>query len=218
MYCEACEALQGMRENLGKPKQEKLKRSASVPAKERRAANKEIRRQNEEIEIAAFLERELNRYNTPFGTALIELCRSMAQPDDALGGCDLEALACALPQGESREDRALRSDAVHMVRAVKRTAKMMEKHPEWAAQVLTADDYERLYDLPEDTKEQRREKRALLKDANRDRSRYGKMMKPRLWAQRNILLCDAYADIDAFAADYPQAKLRLQEKQPAAAK
>ena len=121
-----------------------------------------------------------------------------------------------LPQGGRREDRALRSDAIHMARAVKRSEALLAKYPE-TKNALSADEYELLYGLPEDTKEQRREKRTLLRAANRERNRCGKVMKPVLWAQRNLLLCEAYANLESFEADYPQAQHRLEEAHRAAA-
>ena len=211
IYCEACEALQAMREHLGEEKQDKLKKRDLPSAKDRRRRNKEIRLQNEEADIAAFLSRELNRYKTPFGEALIDLCRKMAQTDGPTDSADCEAIAVRLPQANTREDRALRADAIHMARAMKRSEQLLEKYPQ-AKDVLSADEYERLYDLPEDTKEQRREKRTLIKTANRARNRCARVMKPELWARRNLQLCEAYADLSDFDVDYPQAKQRLDEQ------
>ena len=37
-------------------------------------------------------------------------------------------------------------------------------------------------------------------------------MKPYLWAQRHLLLSEAYAQIDAFTDDYPLVKVRLDER------
>ena len=206
VYCEACEALQKMREHLGKERQRKVRKQEIPSAAERRKMNKEIRRNNEEIDIAAFLERELNRYTTPFGKALVELCRRMTEED----GGDLEAAALALPRGACKEERALRSDAIHMARAAKRNKQSHSVQPETQQPIFSAEAYERLLELPEETKEQRREKRALLKTATRERNRCGKRMKPVLWAQRNLLLSETYAQLDAFEADYPQAKRRLE--------
>ena len=198
VFADACSALQKMHEHLGKEKRQKLKRSAPLSAKERRAANREICKENEEIEIAEFLNRELHRYETPFGLALIELCRRMTQDEAIPDAPDPEAMAAALPHGKTKEDRTLRADAIHMARAMNRTKKALAKHPEQAVEEFSADAYEALLELPEDTKEQRREKRAKLKTANRQRNLFGKQMKPRLWAERNILLCEAYADLGAF--------------------
>ena len=205
VYCEVCEALQAMDAYLGQEKRKKLKKSDQPAAAERRAQNRAVRRENEEIAIAAFLQRELNRYRTPFGEALCGLCERMTQAADGADNADLEQMAYTLPKGETKEDRALRSDAVHMVRAMLRVGTATAD----LSDVISAEDYEALFDLPEDTKAQRREKRSRIKDATRARNRYGKVMKPLLWANRNLLLRDAYDDLASFASDYPQAKERL---------
>ena len=202
VYREACEALASMREHLGLDKKEKLKKSSLMSGKERRAANKDIRKENEEIEIAEFLERELNRFKTPFGEALIKLCRLMTNDSDDSSQTDLIAAAAALPAPNGKEERALRSDAIHMVRSLKRNVKQREKHPERIIEEMPSEEYEKLFDLPEEIKEQRKEKRRLIKEANRQRSSYGKMMKPYLWAERNIVLCEAYENIDGFYDEY----------------
>lgn len=212
VYCEACEALNGMNKYIDKEKLNKIKEDSTLGKKEIKAKNKEIKHHNEEIEIAEFLRRELNRYGTSFGTELIKLCRLMAESQAGSTETDFEKTAVSLPQGECKEERTLRSDAIGMARAVKRSAKEIEKHPESAVEEISADDYENLFNLPEETKEQRAEKRMLIKDANRRRNRYGKVMKPYIWAQRQVMLADAYENIDLFTADYPQAKQRLDEK------
>ena len=76
---------------------------------------------------------------------------------------------------------------------------------------ISAEELEHLYDLAEVTKEQRREKHRLIKGAERARDRRGKIMKPYLWAERNILLSEAYANVESFEADYDLVKLRLDE-------
>lgn len=211
LYCEACEALALMNAHLGGEKRQKIKKNDAVPKEERKATNKAIRKTNEEIDIAAFLQKELTRYETPFGKAFIDLCRKMA--DDETGKtANYEQLAIALPVGTTKEERTLRSDAISNARAVKCAIKLREKHPERDVESFSADDYEALYDLPEKTKAQRREKRQAIKAANKVRNHYGKVMKPYLWAQRHLLLSEAYAQIDAFSDDYPLVKARLDER------
>lgn len=202
VYCEACEALQQMERWLGEEKRRKLKKRDLADAKERRARNKQIRRENEEIDMAAFLRSELDRYHTPFGEALCALCERMTQPEDKTA---LAALAHALPAGSCKEERALRSDAQHMARAWDRIRAAGEDLPEEPS----AEAFEALFDLPEDTDGQRREKRRLIKEGSRERNRYGKVMKPLLWAERNLMLRDAYDDLGSFTSDYPSAKDRL---------
>ncbi len=129
-YCEACEALQLMRENLGLEKQQ-IKKKAELPdAAKRRTANRIIKMQNEEIDIAVFLQRELLRYTTPFGTALIALCEKMAQNGEGDESVDYEALARALPRGLDKESRTLRADAVHMARVLNRGGKAPTQSPD----------------------------------------------------------------------------------------
>ena len=182
-----------------------------MPKAERKATNKAIRAANEEIEIAAFLQKELTRYETPFGKAFIDLCRQMA--DDETGKtADFEQLAIALPGGANKEERTLRSDAISNARAVKHAARLREKHPERDVESFSADDYEKLFDLPEETKAQRQEKRRAIRAANKVRNHFGKVMKPYLWAHRHLLLSEAYAQIDAFTDDYPLVKARLDER------
>ncbi|MBQ4208364.1 MAG: MFS transporter, partial [Clostridia bacterium] len=202
VYCEACESLQSMEQWLGKEKRAKLKKRDAADAKDRRTGNRQIRRENEEIEIAAFLRRELDRYRTPFGEAVCALCERMTQDGEKAG---LTALAHALPRGTTKEDRALRADALHMAQAWERTRAAGAALPEEPS----AEAYEALFDLPEDTPEQRRDKRRLIKEGSRERNRYGKVMKPLLWAERNLMLRDAYDDLASFTEAYPQAKDRL---------
>lgn len=212
IYCEACEALKNMNEYIGREKQAKIKGEPSLDKKEIKLKNKEINRLNEEIEIARFIERELGRYKTPFGAELIKLCRLMAGSEVGSIETNFERIAISLPHGRCKEEKTLRSDAIDMARAVKRSARELVKHPESATEQISADDYESLFDLPEETKEQRTEKRLRIKQANRQRRRYGKVMKPHIWARRQVLLAETYENIDEFTSDYEDSKQRLEEK------
>ncbi len=210
VYCEACEGLAKMNEYIELETQEKIKVKASGMTRAQvKAVNKEISVRNEEIEIAGFLNRELKRYTTDFGVKLTEFCRLMKDDD---GETDYELLAYKLPEVQSKEERTLKSDAINNARAIKRARRMIAKHPEKEVREFSAEEYEKLFDLPEDTAEQRREKRGLIKAANRERNNYGKVMKPYIWAERHILLSEVYADIDSFTADYKNARKRLDEK------
>ena len=220
-YCEACEAIFAMRENLGKPVKEKLTKTDLPDRTERRAANRAVKEENETIGVAKFVNGELERYRTEFGAALLLLCHEIrhrengALPQD---GTDPRLLAAALPHGETKEERTLRDNAVRMARAVTRAEGQAEQHPEAAPVSFDAAAFEALFDLPEDTPEQRKEKRAAIRAAERERKAWGKRAKPYLWAQRHLLLAEAYADPDAFLSDYPQAKQRRDEARAAQAR
>ena len=212
VYCEACEALMSMERYLGSEKLDKPKKSSYPDKAEYKLRKKEIKTHNEETEIAGFVDRELRRYTTPFGKEFIALCRMIADSERGSVETDFEAMALSLPRAESKEERDLRSEAIEIARSIKRSAREIEKHPERAVFEFSADAYEALYDLPEDTREQLKEKNLRIKEANRLRGRYGKLMKPYIKAERHVLLSEAYEDTDGFKADYPQAKTRLDEK------
>ena len=209
-YCEACEAVFAMRENLQKERCEKLTAQDKSQKKLVRAQNKEIKRENEEIDIARFVQRELGRYETPFGRSLLRAVSPVADAAQKqnVASLDIAGLIGSLPKGETKEEKTLRSDAVHMLRAA---AKESAKAADGTPLSFSAAAYEALYELPEDTPEQRAEKSAAIKRGNRERKAYARRMKPYLWAQRHVLLAQTYRDIDAFTNDYPEAKRRSDE-------
>ena len=223
LYCEACEGVLAMREHLDEPRPEKVKANGEITRKEARRLNHANKPLREEIDAAQFLHRELTRYESEFGAALADLCRTMAGagPDTNVARCpssvrnaipneipDFEALAVSLPQAQTKEEKQLRADAVRMARMMKRTHGTAK-----AADVASFSPaaYEALYDLPEDTKEEQNAKRKAIRAGSKQRRAYGRVMKPCLWARRQVTLCEAYADIDGFLADYPAAKARRDE-------
>ncbi len=204
-YCEACEAIFSMRENLDRVPGAKKSKAEVPDRKLRKTANRETARRNGEIGVAAFVNRELNRYRTDFGEALLALCRTaLTAPSETL-----TETAAALPKGENKEERTLRCDAIRVCRALAREAADPQAD---APADFDEVAYEALFDLPEDTPEQRRAKRATLRAAEKARKAWAKREKPRLWARRHLLLAGTYADTDAFTADYPEAKRRLDRK------
>ena len=207
-YCEACEAVFAMREYLPRQRREKAKAQNKAEKKAVRAENKEIRRENEEISVAHFVHRELTRYETPFGTALLNAVGPVAAAAErqSVAGIDVQGLIRSLPKGGTKEEKTLRADAVHMLRTAEKES---AKAPSGEPLTFSAAEYEALYDLPEDTPEQRAAKRAAIKQANKRRRDYAKRMKPYLWARRHVLLADAYRDVDGFTAGYDEAKQRV---------
>ena len=217
-YCEACEAIFSMRENLGKPVREKATREAVPDSRERRAANREIKEENEAVGVAEFVDRELERYQTAFGAALLALCRTIRDCENGASEADPQAMAIALPHGTTKEERTLRDNAIRMARAVARAGRQSVKYPEDAAVSFDAAAFEALFDWPEETPEQRKEKRAAIRQAEKERKAWGNRAKPYLWAQRHLLLAETYADQDAFLAGYPEAKQRRDERRAAQAR
>ena len=215
LYCEACEAVISMKENLGAEKAQKLTEKQGVSKKEIKESNRQIKAANEEIDIASFLSGEISKYSSEFGSALISLCTDIFEEGPSgffASDVDFEARALALPQAESKDEKRLRGEAIRMSRAVKSSVKAVGRYYPNGFREFSASGYEALYDLPDDTKELRKQKNALIRKANKERRSYGKVMKPYLWAKRNVVLSKAYDDIDAFIADYPAVRQRLDEK------
>lgn len=214
-YCEACEAVFAMRENIGKPVREKLTKETMPDSRERRAANRAIKEENETVGVAEYVNREMERYGTAFGVSLLALCEAIRDREHGAADTDPQVLAAALPQGADKAERTLRGDAIRMARGVIRAEQQAAKHPENVPLSFDAAAFEALFDLPEETPEQRKEKRAAIRQAERERKAWGKRAKPYLWAQRHLLLAQTYADPDAFLADYPEAKQRRDERRAA---
>ena len=211
-YCEACESIFKMEEYLHKTPVVKQAYTPDTNKKEIRKRNKEIALVNEEIEIAAFINKEMHRYETDFGNALLSLCNQIAARRQNTGvyvSSDLEAAAGALPHGTDKEERTLRGEALRMARAVN----AMHRTGDGAmVPDFDAAAYEALYMLPEDTPEQRKEKRNAIRTAERERKIYGSRMKPYLWAERHILLAQTYASPDSFLKDYNSKKQDLDAR------
>ena len=210
-YCGACEAVFAARAEAGKAPRKTLKKEEAPDRRARRAENRMIREENEAIGAAAFVRRELERYRTDFGAALLAFCRSAktADPDS------LPERAAALPKGADRSERALRSDAVRMAREARRTAKKAEPRP---TDPFDPAAFDALFSLPEDTPAQRKEKNRAIRAGKRDRRRRNARYKPYLWMERHCLLAEVYEDLDSFTADYPEAKRRLEERRTAEAR
>ncbi len=104
-YVEACEALYKMREYLDKEKKAKLNKTDCPDRKERRDLNAEIKKHNEEIDIAEFLNRELNRYKGEFGIRFISLCRLMTGDMFSVESELLLNVASSLPEGKKKKKR-----------------------------------------------------------------------------------------------------------------
>lgn len=215
VYCEACEGIFEMRKYLGKEKQIKIKTTDKQERKQNRLLNRDIKKVNEEIEIADFLDKEISKYNTAFGIEFRRLCHSITECGKSgffSASVDFEAMALALPQGADKEEKTLRADAIRMMRSIKKSGRAVNKYYPAGLKEFSNAEYEALYELPEADKEQRRNKNSAIRAAEKERKRYARVMKPYLWAERNSVLADCYDDIDSFVADYQSVKASLEQK------
>lgn len=208
LYCEACEAVTHAREYYGKEKMPKPDRKTASGRQLGETAD-----YNESVEISAFVQNELERYTTEFGTAFRSFCEKItaAGKEDFFNRYnEILADALNLPAGASKEERTSRSDAVKNAKAIKKAADFVKKYyPDGLAHFSPAE-FEAVFDLPESTKEERASKRAAIKKAKAERRIYGKVMKPYLFAERHTVLAAGYDNIDGFISDYAAVSARLE--------
>ena len=208
LYCEACEAVIGSREFYGKEKVQKPDRKSA--SKQQIEQAKEY---NENVEISQFVRNELERYTTEFGTAFRGFCEKITAmgKNDFFNHCDeILADALALPQGATKEERTSRSDAVKNAKKMKKVAGYVKKYYPDGSIDFSPAEFEATFELPENTKEERAAKRVEIRKAKSARNTYGKVMKPYLFAERNVILAAGYDNIDGFIADYDEVSARLE--------
>ncbi len=232
-YLEGCEALMNARKYAGMEKVQvpahstvalarRLPKSNEEEAelrdskiKEAKNAISEAETINEEIEIANFVDRELNRFNTEFGKKELELCRMIVENGVSHfyeNAVDIINFAYSLPACTRKEEKQWRGQDIRNARALKRSARLAAKH--FPNGIVEFDDeiYESAYNMPDETSEQAKIRRTALKKASKQRSIYANVASPYLYAKRIIGLYEGYNDIEALTAGYDDAVKRREEK------
>lgn len=211
LYCEACEGIFATKEYENQQEQTIIR----TKDKDERAANKKKKHINEEIEIAAFVNNELNRFNTPFGAAILDLSEKIVRAGENgyfLQAEELLSLAKALPKGATSAEKTQRRDFVSLIKTLPRIQKIvLNQYPD-GVQTFDPADLENAYNMPTDTAEQKKARSAAIRTAKRERNSYAKVTKPYLAAKRNLILHDCYRNLDSFLADYDAAKARVDEE------
>ncbi len=211
LYCEACEGIFATREYENQTEQTIIR----TKDKNERAANKEKKRINEEIEIARFVNTELDRFNTPFGAAILALSEKITAAGENgyfLQAEELLALAKALPKGATSAEKTQRRDFIGMIRQLPRIRKLVENQYPDGIQTFDPATLENAYNLPTDTAEQKKIRSVAIRTAKRERNSYAKVTKPYLAAKRNLILHDSYKNLDSFLDGYDAAKERVNEE------
>lgn len=223
-YIEGCEAIFKARRYFGldklgdKAERARLKDARELPhstGEEKKARHEAIKEakediekvstHNEEIEIAGFVMHELHRFDTPFGIKQLELCRAILAGgpqgffDDAEG---LYRMACSLPEGEVKEEKTWRRQEIRNAHSLIRSRKLAAKYYPTGIVEFDQSVYEAAYDMPDDTKEEARQRRAAMKKASIERNNYGTVAAPYLAAKRTVELAEGYGELDTLTADY----------------
>ena len=218
-YIEGCEAIIKARQydgvemiSLHENKLAVAKAKRVPPGESRREAIKEARKElekareyNEEIEISRFVMRELRRFESDFGKKQYELCRRIA--DAGIDNFhndyeDILALAHALPESHIREEKTWRRQEIKNAKMLKSSHNLFAQlYPDGKC-TYDPNAAQEAYELPDDTREHRKIRRAAMKKANAERNKYISYASPYLSAVRTLELYDGYHDLDSIIEDY----------------
>lgn len=170
---------------------------------------------NEEIEISKFVLFELGRFNTEFGRKQLELDKFIVSGGDTKFYENYEKaveMANQLPRSDVKEEKVWRKQAIRNARALKRSTKKAYKFYENGEIFFDPAELDKAYDLPDDTKEQRKIRNQAMRAASKAQNRYSAAAAPYLTSLRNVKLAEGYADIDNILAEYPELKRIDKEK------
>ena len=229
-YIEGCEAVIKAREYYGKDKMpvphhkevSAARREPAADKAERAARVKEVKQRiaeardfNEELEIADFVTRELNRFDTEFGKAQLALCEKIVSggPDRFFENAEeIIAMAHALPQSHVKEEKVWRRQEVRSARSLLKSAKLAARHYPDGVVPFDPQRLEDAYDMPDATKEQAKARRRAMREANKAQNIYNEMAAPYLTAQRTLTLREGYQRLDEIMADYDDVAQARQDR------
>ncbi len=224
-YIEGCEAIIKARkydgaEPVAVPGRKAVAQAKSLPSgtpeekgarlaaiKAAREANERAREHNEEVEISRFVMHEIRRFETDFGKKQYELCRKIA--DAGIDGFhndyeEILALAHALPETGIKEEKTWRKQEIKNAKQLRSSHNLFARlYPDGKCN-YDPDAVQKAYDLPDDTRENRRIRRAAMKKANRDKNNYISYASPYLTAVRTLELHDGYNNLDGIISDYDE--------------
>ena len=232
-YIEGCEAVFNARKYKNADKQtaprdemkaarlmpkntpeEKLLRKETIKGLRHRIS--EINDTNEEIEIARFVNFELDRFTTEFGKMQLDLANLIVNAgatnfyeiyEDAI------MLASALPVSANKEEKRWRKQEIRNAKALKKSARLAHKYYENGVVFFDKQSIDDAYNMPDDTPEQQKIRRKAMKKANKEMNRYTKVAMPYLAALRIVRLAEGYADLDSILSDYDNEKAEIQRRQ-----
>ena len=232
-YIEGCEAVLNARKYKNAEKQispkSEMKQARLMPknTEEEKALRKEkireLRRRineindiNEEIEIAEFVNFEIERFGTEFGKKQLELVKLVVDAGENYfyNVCDEAVmLAAALPQSKNKEEKRWRKQEIRNAKALRRSARLAKRYYENGAVSFDRQVIEDAYNMPDNTPEEQKLRRKAMKAANREMNRYTKVATPYLTALRTVKLAEGYRNLDEILDGYDEARTEMMNKQ-----
>ena len=235
-YIEGCEAVLNARKYAGtdkiQPPKAELKLAKLMPKntpeeKEARLQKiREIRQQirdaediNDEIEVAKFVDFEINRFTTDFGKKQLEIARKIVNAGSEYFYTDRDEilrLACALPESINKEEKRWRRQEISNAKDLSRSARLALRYYPDGKIFFDRQIIEDAYNLPDDTSENQKIRRKAMKKANKLQNIYIKVARPYLTALRTVKLAEGYAELDEIISGYDSAVGELTAARAAA--
>lgn len=235
-YIEGCEAVLNARKYAGmdkiQPPKADLKLARLMPKntpeeKEARLQKiREIRQQirdaediNDEIEVAKFVDFEINRFTTDFGKKQLEIARKIVNAGSECFYIDHDEilkLAYALPESTNKEEKRWRRQEISNAKELSRSARLALRYYPDGKIFFDRQIIEDAYNLPDDTPVNQKIRRKAMKKANKLQNIYIKVARPYLTALRTVKLAEGYAELDEIIAGYDSAVGELTAARAAA--
>ena len=174
---------------------------------------------NEEIEIASFVNFELDRFSTEFGKKQLELVKLVTDAgEEYFYNVYEEAmkLANSLPQSSNKEEKRWRNQEIRNIKALRKSAKLAKKYYSDGAVSFDRQIIDDAYNMPDETREQQKLRRIAMKKANKAMNRYTKVATPYLSALRTVRLAEGYGNIDMLLEDYDDVRNSLDSQRESA--
>lgn len=180
-----------------------------LPLRERN----EQRIRNEDIENSYYVIDELDKFSSPHMQEMLRLSKKVFN-EGLLGlyDFDVEILHRAkAAKAETKEEKKLQKDVLEHYRDLYTACRMINKYyPDFDIYEPDYAKLDKLDDLPEDTKEEFKEKKAVIKSAQKELARFHKCAQPYINARKLITQAENYKHLDDIYSKYDEAKIRAE--------
>lgn len=172
-----------------------------------------LKTENEYIELAPFVLEELNKFSTRRYQMQVETAQLIDSNKDKPLTDILSILnqrLQSLPKASSKEDKAIRTDLKSQIAITKHAIRLQAKH--YGEEITPPDEdiVEKAQELPSSTIAGAIQRKLAVQKAIKAKSVFKHTMKPYTDAQKLIIQCSAYQQMDDIMARYNDTKKALQ--------
>jgi Na+/melibiose symporter-like transporter len=165
---------------------------------------------NEDVDVAHFVIDELHKFDTMQMQEFVRLAYETVQGGlQGLYSFDASIIekARALPN-DTKESKAFRSQMIGRARDLYDACRNVNKYYPDGMHELDVNAMEALYDLPEKTSAQRKDKHKQIRAMEKERAKYMRCAKPFLDAHTALTQQENYIHLDEIFGKYEEAKAR----------